>query len=49
MGGHADHRYVGSRWERAPVSNSALGLSYGHGILTIMRINYYDDLHVYYI
>ena len=28
------------------VSNSALGLLYGHGILTIY---YYDDLHVYYI
>ena len=27
------------------VSNSALGLSYGHG----MRINYYADLHFYYI
>ena len=34
--------------EDGGVSNSALGLSYGHDILTILRINYYDDLHVYY-
>ena len=32
--------------EKGGVTNSFLGLLYGHGIFTIY---YYDDLHVYYI